>query len=111
MKKWSILAVVLAALTLCAVLALLFFQTLSPGERYEKAEKLLELGELEAAAKSFTALGEYKDSAERAAEIREIFVNGNTAWKYYQKYAEPAVGRPAVCLPSTSPANAAWSLE
>ena len=46
-----------------------------------------------------------------AADIREIFVNGKTAWKYYQKYAEPAVGRPAVCLPSTSPANAAWSLE
>ena len=79
MKKWSILAVVLAALTLCAVLALLFFQTLSPGERYEKAEKLLELGELEAAAKSFTALGEYKDSAARAAEIREALAEGRSA--------------------------------
>ena len=47
----------------------------------------------------------------RAADIRTVYVNGRTAYKYYQKYAEPATGRPAVCLPSTSPANAAWSVE
>ena len=37
-----------------------------------------------------------------AADIRQIFVNGKTAEKYYRK---------AICLPSTSPANAAWSME
>ena len=47
----------------------------------------------------------------RAADIRTVYVNGKTAYKYYQQYAEPATGRPAVCLPSTSPANAAWSVE
>ena len=46
-----------------------------------------------------------------AAEIRQIFVNGKTAEKFYQKYTEPVIGRAAVCLPSTSPANAAWSIE
>ena len=46
-----------------------------------------------------------------AAPIRRIFVNGRTAEKLYRKYIEPATGRPAICLPSTSPANAAWSLE
>ena len=46
-----------------------------------------------------------------AAPIRQIFVNGKTAEKTYKKYTEPVIGRPAVCLPSTSPANAAWSLE
>lgn len=46
-----------------------------------------------------------------AAPIERIFVNGATAMKYYKKYTEPAVGRRAVRLPSTSPANAAWSLE
>lgn len=46
-----------------------------------------------------------------AADIRKIFVNGKTAEKYYKKYTEPAIGRKAICLPSTSPANAAWSLE
>ncbi len=40
-----------------------------------------------------------------------IFVNGKTAEKYYLKYIEPELGIKAHCLPSTSPANAAWSLE
>ena len=45
------------------------------------------------------------------AAIRTIYVNGKTAYKYYQKYSEKETGRPAVCLPSTSPANAAWNIE
>ena len=45
------------------------------------------------------------------ADIRAIFVNGKTAYKHYQRYMEPVTGRKAICLPSTSPANAAWSLE
>lgn len=44
-------------------------------------------------------------------DIRTIFVNGKTAEKFYNKYIKDVVGRPAVCLPSTSPANAAWSME
>ena len=46
-----------------------------------------------------------------AADIKEIYVNGKTAYKYYQKYTLPVTGRDAVCLPSTSPANAAWNME
>ena len=46
-----------------------------------------------------------------AADIKEIFVNGKTASKFYQKYTEKKLGRPAKCLPSTSPANAAWNTE
>ncbi len=45
------------------------------------------------------------------ADVRTIYVNGKTAARMYQKYTEPVLGRAAVCLPSTSPANAAWSLE
>lgn len=45
------------------------------------------------------------------AEIRTIFVNGKTAEKYYNKYIRDSIHRKAVCLPSTSPANAAWSLD
>lgn len=45
------------------------------------------------------------------ADIRQIFVNGKTAEKYYNKYIRDSVQRDAVCLPSTSPANAAWSME
>ena len=43
--------------------------------------------------------------------ITRIFVNGGTAAKYYEKYQLPVTGIPAVKLPSTSPANAAWSVE
>ena len=45
------------------------------------------------------------------ADIRAVFVNGKTAERYYRKYTLPRTGRPAVVLPSTSPANAAWNLE
>ncbi len=45
------------------------------------------------------------------AKIKAIFVNGKTAEKYYKKYIEKEIKQKAVCLPSTSPANAAWNLE
>ena len=45
------------------------------------------------------------------ADIKEIFVNGKTASKFYQKYTEKKLGRLAKCLPSTSPANAVWNTE
>lgn len=45
------------------------------------------------------------------ADIRQIFVNGKTAEKYFKKYMKAQINRDAVCLPSTSPANAAWSVE
>ena len=46
-----------------------------------------------------------------AAAIQKIFVNGKTAEKYYNRFQKPVVGKSAVCLPSTSPANAAWWLD
>lgn len=45
------------------------------------------------------------------ADIRQIFVNGRTAEKYFKKYTKAQIKRDAICLPSTSPANASWSLE
>lgn len=44
-------------------------------------------------------------------DIEKIFVNGKTSEKYYNKYLKEKLGRNAVCLPSTSPANAAWTME
>ena len=43
--------------------------------------------------------------------IKRIFVNGNTAKKYYDKYVKGTIGVDAICLPSTSPANAIFTLE
>ncbi|MCR4576403.1 MAG: DNA-deoxyinosine glycosylase [Clostridiales bacterium] len=45
------------------------------------------------------------------ADIKRIYVNGKTAYRYFLKYTKPLIGREAVCLPSTSPANAAWDLD
>ncbi len=45
------------------------------------------------------------------ADISQIFVNGKTAEKYYNKYIRNTIDREAVCLPSTSPANAGWSVK
>ena len=46
-----------------------------------------------------------------AAEIRQVFCNGKKSHEMYRRFLEPQTGRAAVCLPSTSPANAAWPLE
>lgn len=43
--------------------------------------------------------------------IKRIFVNGNTAKKHYDKYVKGTIGVDAICLPSTSPANAIFTLE
>ncbi len=45
------------------------------------------------------------------ANIHRIFVNGKTALRYYNRYIRHAIGREAICLPSTSPANAAWTVD
>lgn len=47
----------------------------------------------------------------RAADIREIYCNGTTAYSLFTRYLSPVCGREAVKLPSTSPANAAWSFD
>ena len=45
------------------------------------------------------------------APIRAIFCNGATAFRLYEKHLLPKTGIFAHPLPSTSPANAGWSLE
>lgn len=47
----------------------------------------------------------------RGAQIRAVFCNDGTSYRYYCKYTRPETGLDAVQLPSTSPANAAWTLE
>ncbi|MDD5936576.1 MAG: DNA-deoxyinosine glycosylase [Clostridiales bacterium] len=45
------------------------------------------------------------------SSISQIFVNGKTAEKLYKRYSEEKTGMKAIALPSTSPANAMFSLE
>lgn len=52
----------------------------------------------------------------KAAKIQRIGINGKTAYRLFEKYSRPALLNAgfnhveAVCLPSSSPANAVWSL-
>ena len=45
------------------------------------------------------------------AEIQLICCNGKKSHELYNKYIRPNTNREAICLPSTSPANASWSME
>jgi hypoxanthine-DNA glycosylase len=47
----------------------------------------------------------------RSSKVDRIFCNGTASFNIYCKYQLPLLGIEAVKLPSTSPANAAWSLE
>lgn len=45
------------------------------------------------------------------ADIKKIYANGKTAQSLYNKYIKKNTGIDIISLPSTSPANAAYSLE
>ena len=45
------------------------------------------------------------------APIRRIYCNGKKSLEIFNKYIGQQTGREAGCLPSTSPANAQWTLE
>ena len=47
----------------------------------------------------------------RNSRVERIFCNGALSHKMYMKFIYPTTGIEAVKLPSTSPANAAWSIE
>lgn len=44
------------------------------------------------------------------AQIQRILANGTKAYELYQKYVFPETNVSCVKMPSTSPANAAWTL-
>ena len=104
------------------VLAAVFGQE-TPVNIEEKREMLLKNGvalwdvlascEIEGSADSTIKNAVPNDLSEllSKAKIEKIFVNGKAAEKYYNKYMKKTLGREALCLPSTSPANAAWSAE
>ena len=47
----------------------------------------------------------------RETKISRIYANGDTAWRLYRKYCYKDTGVEIIKLPSTSPANAIFSLE
>ena len=51
------------------------------------------------------------DASIRNVGVQAVFCNGAASGRVYAKYAQASTGMPAVVLPSTSPANAAWSMD
>ncbi len=47
----------------------------------------------------------------KKCDIEIILANGDKAFQLYNKYCLPNTGKECIKMPSTSPANAAWSLE
>ena len=47
----------------------------------------------------------------RRLGVQAVFCNGAASGRVYARYAQPMTGLAATVLPSTSPANAAWSME
>ncbi len=47
----------------------------------------------------------------KQTNIQHIYANGSTAGQLYRKYVQDETGREIIALPSTSPANAAYSVE
>lgn len=47
----------------------------------------------------------------RRLGVQAVFCNGAASGRVYARYAQPLTGLPATVLPSTSPANAAWSMD
>lgn len=45
------------------------------------------------------------------ARIQAVYANGSKSYELYQKYLAPITGRGITKLPSTSPANAAFTVE
>ena len=43
--------------------------------------------------------------------VRRIFCNGAASGRYFRQYQAKTLGMDATVLPSTSPANAAWTME
>ena len=93
----------------------------TPGTILEKKEFLLRSGialwdviascEIEGSSDSSIHNVVPNDLSEilQTASIQQIFTNGGTAYRLYKKYCFPQTQQKAICLPSTSPANAAWS--
>lgn len=45
------------------------------------------------------------------ADIQNLYANGGTAYRLYKRFIYKHIGREIILLPSTSPANASYSLE
>ena len=73
------------------------------------------IGECDIIGSSDSSIGNVKpndlSSIFKAADIRNVYVNGRKAEEMYIRFQEAKTGKKAICLPSTSPVNAAWTFD
>mgnify|MGYP003378466690 CR=1 FL=1 len=79
----------------------------------EEKKKMLLDGHIEGSSDSSIRNVKANDIGGLLAQtsIRAVFANGDKACQLYRKYCMEQAGREIIRLPSTSPANAAWTLE
>ena len=65
----------------------------------------------ESSVRALNALGMKITAITDVTPIEVVICNGGAAGRLYKRYLQERTGRPAIVLPSTSPANAAWRLE
>ena len=105
------------------LMARLFYEEKVPGSVEEKAALLerhhiaawdsIHSCDIEGSSDSSIRNVEPNDFREifAASDIRQVFTNGKKSQESYTRDCLPQTGREALCLPSTSPANAAWNME
>ena len=72
-KRRTIFCSVVSVLILLSIGLIIAYQiVILPEEKYQKAESLLQEGDLDSAEAAFVDLGGYKDSADRVSEIRYV---------------------------------------
>lgn len=69
-KRKKMVAIILPIVFVVVVAWILVTQVFLPAKNYEAAEALMETGEYTAAMEAFKALGDYKDSTDKAAEAK-----------------------------------------
>ena len=91
-KKNKTLAILAAAAVLVVIIAaVVVTQVIIPGNRYKAAEVLLFNGQYEDAIAAFEALGNYRDSAERVAQVqtlRQAEIDAETEAQNARLYAD-----------------------
>lgn len=77
---------------------------------YDVIERCSIIGSADSSIRNVTP-ADLRPILDSSQVCEHIFVNGETAARLYDRYLRPTLGISATRLPSTSPANAAYSLE
>jgi len=84
-KQTALVAIIAGVVCVAIVAALVYTKVIVPSKQYNDAAALLEQGEYQAAIDAFTALGNYKDSADMILETQYKWAEKMLADKSYDE--------------------------